>query len=183
MVIQRELSKKLIQLAKQFRVIALVGPHQSGKSILAKIIFPQHAYVSLENLDNRARALEDAPRFLASYDNDYGVIIDEAQHVPSLFSYIQTRVDEVRRPGYYILTGSHNFLLNEGISQSLAGRVAYLTLLPLSINELKKAHSYLKMLRVCFMKGAFLRCKHLIFLLMIGIQTTLELILNEMFAQ
>jgi len=104
---------------------------------LAKLTFPEYKYISLENLDDRTRAEQDPHLFLASLDNEHGVIIDQAQYVPALFSYIQTRVDDAYKPGYYILTDSQNFLLNEKISQSLAGRVAYLTLLPLSITELK----------------------------------------------
>ena len=139
MIIHRVLARKLKELAKQFRMVALTGPYGSGKSTLAKITFPDYAYVSLEDLDARERAETDPRKFLQTYDAHAGLIIDEAQRVPALFSYLQTKVDEKRRPGFYILTGSQNFLLDEQIAQSLAGRMSYLTLLPLSIEELKES--------------------------------------------
>lgn len=133
----RELTKTVLEYAKQFPVVALLGPRQSGKTTLARAAFEKYRYISLENADMRALALQDPRGFLENYVDEVGIIIDEFQHVPVLLSYIQTIVDEQYRPGYFILTGSQNFLLNEAITQSLAGRVGILTLLPFSILELE----------------------------------------------
>jgi len=131
-MISRNMKDKLLQLATKFPVVTINGPRQSGKSTLAKTAFPEKKYVSLEDIDNRLFAQNDPRGFLKSYSN---AVIDEAQKVPDLFSYIQTAVDEDDTPGKYILTGSNNFLLFEKITQSLAGRTAILKLLPLSFNE------------------------------------------------
>jgi len=136
MYIKRILSNKLKQLAKQFPVVFLTGPRQSGKTTLVKHTFPKLTYVSLEDLDMREFAQSDPRSFLANYSQ--GVIIDEAQRAPELFSYLQSIVDQNRKPGQFILTGSQNFLLHHQINQSLAGRVAVLKLLPLSLEELKQ---------------------------------------------
>ncbi len=137
MYIQRILEKKIKLSAKEFPVIALTGPRQSGKTTLARKAFPKMKYVSLEDLDNRSFAESDPRGFLDTYSG--GVILDEAQNTPSLFSYIQGIVDKDKKVGEFILTGSQNFLLHEKISQSLAGRVAIFNLLPLSLAELEKA--------------------------------------------
>lgn len=134
---RRNLEKPLIHYAK-FPVIALLGPRQSGKTTLAKHTFKNHVYLNLEDLELRSLALEDPKGFLRRYDNEHGMILDEFQTCPDLLSYIQEIVDETDRPGYFILTGSQNFLMNEAISQSLAGRVGILTLLPFSIDELEE---------------------------------------------
>ena len=118
---------------QQFQVITLTGPRQSGKTILVRAAFPQMPYVSLEDPDIRQIALTDPRGFLANYPT--GVILDEIQNTPDLFSYIQRLVDE-NRQAQFILTGSSNFLLMERISQTLAGRTAVLHLLPLSFAEL-----------------------------------------------
>ena len=118
-----------------FPVVSLTGPRQSGKTTLVKALFPDYAYVNLENLDDRAAAVDDPKGFLRVYQKD-GVIIDEAQKVPELFSYLQGIVDNSRAMGKYILTGSHNFLLLENITQSLAGRVGVMHLLPFGFDEL-----------------------------------------------
>lgn len=136
-MIKRELSKKLKELASKFPVVSVIGPRQSGKTTLVKYVFPKMSYVSLEDLDTREFALKDPRGFLATYES--GAIIDEIQRVPQLFSYIQTVVDNKRCAGHFILTGSQNMLLLENISQTLAGRVAILRLLPLSLEELKAA--------------------------------------------
>ncbi|MBN2396265.1 MAG: ATP-binding protein [Candidatus Atribacteria bacterium] len=133
-MIKREAEKRLISLSKQFKAVALVGPRQSGKTTLARHVFRNLSYVNLENPDSRRFAIDDPRGFLAQYSN--GAIIDEAQRVPEIFSYIQQVLDEVNTPGRFIITGSNNFLLQENISQSLAGRIAYLYLLPFSISEI-----------------------------------------------
>ncbi|MDO4537222.1 MAG: ATP-binding protein [Coriobacteriales bacterium] len=121
-------------MAKQFPVVSITGPRQSGKTTLVKAIFPSYSYVSLEEPDMRAFASDDPRAFLAHYGRH--TIIDEAQRVPSLFSYLQGMVDATGEPGQFIISGSQNFLLMEAIDQSLAGRVAVLNLLPLSLAEL-----------------------------------------------
>ena len=137
-MISRIMSKHLKQRAKKMTVIALLGPRQSGKTTLAQLAFDRQSYVSLETMKNRTFAHEDPHTFLQTYANDYGIILDEIQEAPELLSYIQGQVDEHNVPGYFVITGSQNFLMNEAITQTLAGRVALFTLLPLSISELKK---------------------------------------------
>lgn len=133
-MINREAEKELRELAKQFRAVAVTGPRQSGKTTIVRKVFSEKTYVNLENPDIRRFAADDPRGFLSTYPN--GAILDEAQRVPELFSYLQQVLDETKENGLFILTGSNNFLLNNSISQSLAGRVAYLFLLPLSIGEI-----------------------------------------------
>lgn len=139
-MIHRSIQNVLLKAAQQLPVVAILGPRQSGKTTLAKAVFNKHTYISLEELDLQARALADPRGFLADYQNPHGLILDEIQNVPSLLSYIQSKVDEHPIHGYFILTGSQNFLLNQSITQTLAGRIAILTLLPLTIEELKKSN-------------------------------------------
>ena len=139
MYIKRKLSEKLSALAKGFPAIALLGPRQSGKTTLAKNVFPEYEYYSFEDLDIRILAANDPRAFLEKCQTAKGVILDEIQNVPTLFSYLQTNIDLNKKMGHFILTGSQNFALTESISQSLAGRIAILTLLPLSIAEIKEA--------------------------------------------
>lgn len=136
-VFKRQIELVLSQRALKIPVIAVLGPRQSGKTTLVKAVFTKHKYVSLENYDEREIALQDPRGFLAKCDNGYGMILDEIQHAPKLLSYIQTLVDEQPRPGYIVITGSQNILVNQAITQSLAGRVTILTLMPLSITEFK----------------------------------------------
>jgi len=135
-MIQRTLQTTLDHLATKYPVITLTGPRQSGKSTLLKHAFPDYRYISLEDLDMREFATNDPRGFLHSFPNR--VILDEAQRVPSLFSYIQTHVDRTDEPGMYLIAGSHNFLLMESVNQSLAGRTAILKLLPFSGREMKE---------------------------------------------
>ena len=103
-MIQREISAKILQYAKQYPVVTITGPRQSGKTTLCKMLFPQKAYVSLENIDDRQFAENDPKGFLARFPN--GAVIDEVQRVPDLLSYIQSIVDETQTEGFFILTGS-----------------------------------------------------------------------------
>lgn len=133
-MIKREISEKILSLAKQFPVVSITGPRQSGKSTLAKALFPEYTYVSLEDEDVRSFAINDPRAFLARFGRQS--VIDEAQRAPSLFSYMQGIVDETGDAGQFVISGSQNFLLMEAIDQSLAGRVAIMNLFPLSAYEL-----------------------------------------------
>lgn len=138
-MIQREAEIEVRTLASQFKAVAVVGPRQSGKTTLVRSIFTHKPYVNLENPDLRLYAIEDPRGFLSNYPN--GAVLDEVQRVPELFSYLQQILDEATTNGMFILTGSNNFLLQERISQSLAGRVGYLNLLPLTLNEINDRQS------------------------------------------
>lgn len=133
-MIIRQVIPKLQEMATKFPVLTVTGPRQSGKTTVCKQTFSDYRYVSLENPDDRLFAEEDPRGFLKEYNSK--VIIDEAQNVPQLFSYIQGIVDESQQMGQFILTGSQNFLLLEKISQSLAGRVYIFHLLPLNYSEI-----------------------------------------------
>lgn len=133
--IQRDIQPLIEQALQKYPIVALTGPRQSGKTTLCKILRPNYAYVNLEDLSMRGFALKDPKGFLETYKS--GVIIDEIQYVPDLFSYLQVYTDERQQNGEYLITGSQNFLMMERISQSLAGRVALFNLLPLSITELR----------------------------------------------
>lgn len=139
MIIKRTVQPYVLELAQQFSAIAVMGPRQSGKTTLVKECFPDYSYVTLEDIDQKILAHDDPRGFLQAYSNHKGLIIDEAQEVPALFSYMQGIIDKEYRPGFFILTGSQNFLMHEKITQTLAGRIALVTLLPLSIEELKNA--------------------------------------------
>lgn len=130
----RILSKTIKDALKTFPAVLVTGPRQSGKTtLLRKELSKTHKFVSLENPDIRIRAKEDPNAFLTQYSPP--VIIDEIQYVPELFSYVKTKIDENRKPGNWFFTGSQNFQLLSSISQSLAGRVAVLTLMQFSIQE------------------------------------------------
>jgi predicted AAA+ superfamily ATPase len=135
MFLQRQLYTKAKELLTKFPILAINGPRQSGKTTFSRILCPGYQYINLELPDERQFAREDPRGFLNTYKG--GVIIDEAQYVPELFSYLQAITDERKINGEYLLTGSQNFLLSQHIAQSLAGRVALLTLLPFSFHELK----------------------------------------------
>jgi predicted AAA+ superfamily ATPase len=137
-MVSRIITEKIKFLATKYPVVTLTGTRQCGKSTLLKSAFPNYRYVSLEDLDLRMAAKDDTRGFLQNFGAR--TIIDEAQYVPELFSYIQTKVDAENEEGMYILSGSHNFLLLQNISQSLAGRTAVLKLAPFSISELKNAN-------------------------------------------
>ncbi|MBM3163646.1 MAG: ATP-binding protein [Chlorobi bacterium] len=133
-MIYRNMTATLQRLANAFPVIAITGPRQSGKTTLAKSIFADKPYVTLEDPAERAFAVEDPKGFLQRFRD--GAIFDEAQRWPDLFSYLQGMVDEAPVPGKFIVTGSQQFGLLSGVSQSLAGRVGMTTLLPLSLSEI-----------------------------------------------
>jgi uncharacterized protein len=137
-VIRRRLQPHLRAAVGSFPVVVLTGPRQSGKTTLARTTFPELAYASLEQPDVRQRALSDARGFLADFPR--GAIIDEIQRAPELMSYLQTDVDLNRGQRQWVLTGSHNLMLLESVSQSLAGRAGLFTLLPLSYAELADAN-------------------------------------------
>ncbi len=134
----RDLEKTFERYSK-FPVIALLGPRQSGKTTLAKHAFKNYAYLNLDDLELLSLIKSDPKGILRKYENEQGLIIDEFQNFPELLSYIKVIVDEKNRPGYFVLTGSQNFLMNEAITQSLAGRVGILTLLPFSLHELAES--------------------------------------------
>lgn len=136
-MIQRVAKTRLIELAGRFKAVAITGARQTGKTTLVKQVFKNKPYVSLENPDIRNFALEDPRGFLASYPK--GAVLDEIQRSPELFSYLQELLDNSKEKGQFILTGSNNFLLQQKISQTLAGRIGIIHLLPFSISELKKA--------------------------------------------
>lgn len=136
-MISRTATEEVKILAQQFKAVAIVGPRQSGKTTLARSVFSAMPYVSMENPDIRRFCMDDPRGFLAQYKQ--GAIFDEAQRVPELFSYLQQILDDSPAKGQFILTGSNNFLLQENISQSLAGRIGYLYLLPFSHDEAEKA--------------------------------------------
>ena len=137
-MIPRSARQTLEHLAQEFRIVAITGPRQSGKTTLARLVFPHKPYVSLEDANERLFATEDARGFFARFPD--GAILDEAQHVPALFSYLNTLVDLDPRPGRFVITGSQNFTLLSKVTQSLAGRVGILQLLPLTLAEVAGAH-------------------------------------------
>ena len=154
-MISRAIQNKVLKLVEKFPIVAITGPRQSGKTTLSKMIKPNYKYINLENLSDREFAINDPIGFLETYRN--GVIIDEIQNVPSLFSYLQVVTDERNINGEYIITGSHNFLLMEKITQSLTGRVAIFTLLPFSMNELKNTQYKVEKWEIYLLSGSYPR--------------------------
>lgn len=135
MGIKREIVNAINENRKMYPILAISGPRQSGKTTMLKESFPEYRYISMENIDERNFLAIDPKGFFEKYDKF--CIFDEAQRSPDLFSYLQTKVDNDRIMGQYILSGSQNFHLMKSITQSLAGRVAILKLFPLDFNELK----------------------------------------------
>ncbi len=136
-MITRDVEQTIRTLLKGFPVITLTGPRQSGKTTLAKALFSDRPYTTLEDPDTRMTAQDDPRSFLERFPD--GAVLDEVQRCPQLLSYLQTIVDNDKRMGRYILTGSQQFGLMSGITQSLAGRTAFVELLPFSLAELARA--------------------------------------------
>jgi predicted AAA+ superfamily ATPase len=133
-LINRRLASHVKKVAGYYPVLSVAGPRQAGKSTMLKQIFPDYQYVSLEDPDTNAFATTDARGFFERYQE--GIIIDEAQKVPELFSYLQGVVDQERAPGRFILSGSQNYLMHRNITQSLAGRIDLSTLFPFDFGEM-----------------------------------------------
>lgn len=136
-MIPRQAFAQLQALAGWYPVVAVTGPRQSGKTTLVQACFPGKPYVSLEDPDVREGALTDPRRFLAQYPA--GAIVDEVQRAPELMDYLQAVVDRDRAMGAWVLTGSQQLGLRSQISQTLAGRVGLLELLPFTLGELQNA--------------------------------------------
>lgn len=141
------------RLAAAFPVLAITGPRQAGKTTLARTLFAAKPYVTLEDPDERAFAEADARAFLARFPD--GAVFDEAQRCPALFSYLQGVVDARGRAGQFVLTGSQQFSLMSGVTQSLAGRVGLLHLLPLSLAELASASLAPRTLAEALWRGGY----------------------------
>ena len=152
-MIRRRIETTVQRLREGFPIVGITGPRQSGKTTLARALFSEKPYVSLEDPDTR-RYVESDPRgFLAQYSD--GAVIDEAQRVPELFSYLQSHVDPDGRMGRYVLTGSQQFGLLAGITQSLAGRVGMVTLLPFSRDELDASGQAATSLETALFTGGY----------------------------
>ncbi len=155
-MIARQASKKLKQLATKFPVVGVLGPRQSGKTTLAKDLFPRKPYVSFENQDTVLLALNDPRAFLQTYRN--GAVFDEIQRIPQLLSYLQEFMDShKRKSGLFVITGSQNLLLLETISQTLAGRVAFIQLLPFGLAEISETPFAKQSLDSLLLRGGYPR--------------------------
>ncbi|MFY8189787.1 MAG: ATP-binding protein [Bacteroidia bacterium] len=155
-MIQRDASTKIKQLAKKFPAVGLLGPRQSGKTTLAKEMFPKKPYISFENQDNILLVTKDPRAFLDQYKT--GAIFDEIQRVPQLLSYLQGVIDDQpNKVGLFIITGSQNLLLLESISQTLAGRIAFIHLLPFSFTELASSKHGTQSLNKLILNGGYPR--------------------------
>ena len=137
-MINRTAKEALLRLASQFPVIGVTGPRQSGKSTLTKAVFPDKRYITFDDRTMRELALSNPSDFIAAFPD--GAIIDEAQKVPEIFDALKMHIDSSEfKPGKFILTGSSQFRLKQNMTDSMAGRVAFLKLLPFSVKELKEA--------------------------------------------
>ena len=154
-MIPRKITNKLLDLSTKYPVVAITGPRHSGKTTLVKHTFSDKKYLSLEDPDTREYAITDPRGFLSTCPD--GAILDEVQRAPDLFSYIQTIVDDRNKEGLFILTGSFNFGLMEGITQSLAGRTGLLTLLPFSYHELAGVDTAPSLLEKLLYSGGYPR--------------------------
>lgn len=150
---KRSSESALLQLAKDFPVVGVTGPRQAGKTTLVKKLFATKPYINLENPDERDFALSDPRRFLAQFPE--GAILDEVQRTPELFSYLQSIVDASKWERQFILTGSQQFGLLANITQSLAGRIGLLQLLPLTLEELQNAKKPQKTMEQLLFTGLY----------------------------
>lgn len=152
-MLTRSIAPTLQRLAGSFPVLAVTGPRQSGKTTLARAQFANKPYVSLEDPIERAFANEDPRGFLARFSQ--GAVFDEAQRWPDLFSHLQGMVDADRQPGRFIITGSQQFGLLAGVTQSLAGRVGMTRLLPLAATEIPSVKAHTLSLDSLMLKGGY----------------------------
>lgn len=157
-MIQRDCAALLEQYSREFRAVMVVGPRQSGKTTLVRESFPDKPHVSLENPDERLLAQGDPRAFLNRFPD--GAVLDEVQRVPELFNYLQEITDNSDRDGLFILAGSNNILLQERVSQSLAGRPGVLDLLPLSYREVKDHSACDTALNELILKGGYPEIYH-----------------------
>jgi len=152
-MISRTAESTIRSLMQGFPIVTITGPRQSGKTTLAKAIVTNKPYVSLEDPDVRLAATEDPRSFLERFPD--GAVLDEVQRCPAILSYLQTRVDADGRMGLFILTGSQQFGLLSGITQSLAGRTAFVELLPFSLEELARSGMLPQRLDEMLVKGSY----------------------------
>jgi len=153
-MVKRTIEDTIRKQSARFRAVTIIGPRQSGKTTIARALFPDYAYVSLEDLDMRQFAHDDPRGFLEQYDSH--TIIDEVQRVPSLLSYLQTRLDQRPQNAQYILTGSQNFLLSKHIGQTLVGRTSLTILLPLTLDEINEFKSSTRLkLHSTILRGSY----------------------------
>jgi len=155
MHIKRELSPRVEEALRKFPVVVVMGPRQSGKTTLCRNLLPGYRYINLEDIANRTFAKTDPKGFLETYQN--GIIIDEIQYAPDLFSYLQVYTDERQINGEYLITGSQHFLMSEHIAQSLAGRVALFNLLPFSLSELQQGGKPIDSWEALLLNGSYPR--------------------------
>jgi predicted AAA+ superfamily ATPase len=151
--IGRALTEETFETAKEFKIVCVIGPRQSGKTTLCKQLFTEKAYVNLEDPDVLLFAKSNPKAFLAKYPK--GAIFDEVQRIPELFNYLQGIVDASDETGQFILSGSNNFLMQQNISQSLAGRVGYIELLPFSLSELEVSNQRNESLNQQMLEGFY----------------------------
>ncbi|PID73314.1 MAG: AAA family ATPase [Desulfobacterales bacterium] len=152
-MIHRTITGTIERLLDGFPVITLTGPRQSGKTTLARAVFEDRPYASLEEPDLRQAATEDPRSFLARFPD--GAVLDEVQRCPEILSYLQTLMDKDGRTGLFILTGSQQFGLMSGITQSLAGRTAFVELLPFSVPELAAAEQLPNDIDIMMLTGGY----------------------------
>ena len=152
-MIRRNIADKLQALSRTFPVVTVTGPRQSGKTTLCRQVFSDYDYLSMERPDVREHALSDPLDLLERYEDK--VILDEIQRAPEFLSYLQAEVDRDRRPGRFVLTGSHNLQLISGVSQTLAGRTAILNLLPFSRDEVERFAEYPGFLESTLWTGSY----------------------------